>query len=175
MVSFVSRRGVLRISAIVLLALLLPAGLGWLQPLEQGLAAVMAARPLAKLYLVVFIVLGALLPLGVRLWRRREREPRQVLDPYLLLLLGQLISELLVVLAGGKGLGVLVGMIFTMLRLLQLPQLWPLSRGAPGLRPLLLLLGGLWGWNALQMLIWRWWPLWLQSGALQAHATRPMG
>jgi len=75
------------------------------------------------------------------------------------LLLGQLISEVLVVLAGGKGLGVLVGMVFTLLRLVQLPQLWPMAARDSGLRLLLLVLAALWGWNALQMLIWRWLPL----------------
>jgi hypothetical protein len=63
------------------------------------------------------------------------------------------------VLAGGKGLGVLVGMTFTLLRLVQLRQLWPLARSGSRLRPLLRLLEVLWGWNAAQMLIWRWWPL----------------
>jgi hypothetical protein len=158
-VSFVRRSGVVRLSTLVLLALLLPAAFGWLAPLERGLAAAMRLSPLPKVYMPVFIVCGALLPLGMRVLRRQLGAVRHVLDPYLLLLLGQLISELLVVLAGGKGLGVLVGLVFTLLRLVQLPLLWPMAARGSGLRLLLLLLAALWGWNAVQMLIWRWLPL----------------
>ena len=108
--SFVNRAGVVRLSGLVLLVLLVPAALGWLHPLEVGLVAAMQSAPLPKLYVPAFILLGALLPLGLRVGQRRIDAVRLVLDPYLLLLLGQLISEVLVVLAGGKGLGVLVGM-----------------------------------------------------------------
>jgi len=157
--SFVNRAGVVRLSGLVLLVLLVPAALGWLHSLEVGLVAAMQRAPLPKLTMPAFILLGALLPLGLRVGQRRVDAVRLVLDPYLLLLLGQLTSEVLVVLAGGKGLGVLVGMTFTLLRLVQLRQLWPLARSGARLRPLLRLLVVLWGWNAAQMLIWRWWPL----------------
>jgi hypothetical protein len=151
--------GVLRLDGLLLAALLLPAALGLLAPLEQSLRAVMAARPLTPLWFPLFMLLGTLLPLVVRLAQRREPRVRQVLDPYLLLLAGQIVSELAVVLAGGRGLGVLVGMTFTVVRLAQLLRLRPLAAGLPWLHGLLLLELVLWGANALQMLLNRWLPL----------------
>lgn len=151
--------GVLRLDLLLLAALLLPAALGLLAPLEAGLRAVMAARPLTKLWFPLFIVVGTLLPLLLRLVRRHDPRVRQVLNPYLLLLAGQIVSEVAVVLVGGRGLGVLVGMAFTMVRLAQLLRLRPLAAGLPWLRALVLLELLLWGANALQMLLNRWLPL----------------
>ena len=149
----------LRLDLLLLAALLLPAALGLLAPLEAGLSGVMAARPLTRLWFPLFIVVGTALPLLLRLLRRQEPRVRQVLDPYLLLLAGQIVSEVALVLVGGRGLGVLVGMTFTVVRLAQLVQLRPLAAGLPWLRALVLLELLLWGANALQMLLNRWLPL----------------
>ena len=73
---------------------------------------------------------------------------RAVLDPFQLLLAGQLMSEVAVVLLGAKGLAVLVGLVFSLLRLLQIPRLWPLS--AP-LSWLQLLQAVVWGMNVLRI------------------------
>ena len=146
--SVVHPAGVLSLTGVLLLVLLIPAALGWLAPL-----------PLPRFYMPLFIGVGALLPLALRWVQRTRTVVVQVLNPYLLLLLGQLLSELALVLVAGKGLGVLVGSAFTVLRLLQLRLLWPLARGERGLRLLLGLLAVLWSANALQMLLRRWLPL----------------
>jgi len=119
----------------------------------------MAARPLPAWYFLLFILLGALVPLVLRWLHRRRPETARVLDPYLVLLAGQILTEGLVTQAGGKGLGVLVGMVFTLIRLWQLKLLWPLARRPAWLRRWLVLALVLWGGNALQMLAFRWWPL----------------
>ena len=157
--SVVHPAGVLSLTGVLLLVLLIPAALGWLAPLQAGLAAAMGRLPLPRFYMPLFIGVGALLPLALRWVQRTRTVVVQVLNPYLLLLLGQLLSELALVLVAGKGLGVLVGSAFTALRLLQLRLLWPLARGERGLRLLLGLLAVLWSANALQMLLRRWLPL----------------
>lgn len=145
---------------LALMALLLPLTLsGALQSLEQALAREMARRPLPPAYFLVFIVLGALLPLLVRWLQRRRLAVVRTLNPYLLLLLGQIVCELVLVKLGGKGLGVLVGLLFSLVRVLQLAQLWPLAADLVWLRALLGLLGVLWSFNIAQMLVQRWWPL----------------
>ena len=98
----------------------------------------------------MFIVVGALLPLLLWLKGRRQPAVGRVLPPYLLLLAGQITTELAVVLVGG---------VFTLVRLGQL--MWLLPRAAPlgWLRGLLLLELGLWGLNAAKMLLNRWLPL----------------
>lgn len=152
-------RGVLGLNLLLLLALLLPAVTGSLQPLEAALRQQMAARPLPPYWFPLFIGVGALLPLLLRLLGRRRAEVRRVLTPYLLLLAGQISAEVVLVLVGGKGLGVLVGMVFTLVRLVQLAWLWPLARGGGWLPALLLVELVLWGVNAGQMLTHRWLPL----------------
>ena len=151
--------GALGATALALTVLLAGAVSGALAPLERLLAAQMAIRPLPAAYFFLFILVGALLPLLLR-WRRRQQpQARAVLDPYLLLLAGQILSEALVVQAGGRGLGVLVGMVFTLLRLLQLLQLRPLAGERRWLQRLLALELVLWSVNATQMLLFRWIPL----------------
>lgn len=151
--------GVFRLWAVVVAVLLLAAGRGLLKPLEEGLSAVMAARPLPAWYFLLFILIGALLPLVLRLLHRRLAKAAQVLDPYLVLLAGQILAEGLVIRTGGKGLGVLVGTVFTLLRLWQLKQLRPLCSQPLWLRRWLALELLLWSLNALQMLAFRWLPL----------------
>lgn len=132
---------------------------GVLAPLERGLAEEMAARPLPAWYFLLFILLGALLPLVLRWLHRRRPGTSRVLDPYLVLLAGQILTEGLVTRAGGKGLGVLVGMVFTLIRLWQLKLLFPLASREVWSRRWLVLELALWGVNALQMVVFRWWPL----------------
>ena len=159
LLSLRQRGGVLRLNLVLLLALLLPASTGALGSLEVALRQQMVARPLPPFWVPLFIVVGALLPLLLWLKGRRQPAVGRVLPPYLLLLAGQITTELAVVLVAGKGLGVLVGGVFTLVRLGQL--MWLLPRAAPlgWLRGLLLLELGLWGLNAAKMLLNRWLPL----------------
>jgi hypothetical protein len=154
-----AKRGGVGISAGLATVLSLAALGGMLTPLERGLAAEMATRPLPAWYFLLFILLGALVPLVLRWLHRRRSETARVLDPYLVLLAGQILTEGLVTRAGGKGLGVLVGMVFTLIRLWQLKLLWPLASRPAWLRRWLVLELVLWSVNALQMLAFRWWPL----------------
>ncbi len=151
--------GVLRLNFVLLIALLLPAASGVLGPLEAALRRQMLARPLPGFWFLLFIGAGALLPLLLRVLCRRLPSVRRVLTPYLLLLAGQIVTEMAVVLMAGKGLGVLVGLVFTLVRLGQLIRLWPLAAPVGWLCGLLVLELGLWGLNAAQMFFNRWLPL----------------
>ncbi len=151
--------GVLRLNLLLVLVLLVPAAAGVFAPLEAALREVMLRRPLPPFWFPLFIGVGALLPLLLRLLGRHQPAVRRVLNPYLLLLAGQIVAEVVVVLVGGKGLGVLVGWLFTLVRLAQLGRLWPHAAAPAWLRLLLLLELGLWGLNAAQMLANRWLPL----------------
>jgi hypothetical protein len=109
-----------------------------------------------------------LLPLAVRIAAARLSVVRRVLDPYLALLAAQLVSEVVVVLSGGKGLGVVVGLVFSLVRLLQLRQLWPMTTTSAWLRRLLLLQLVVWGLNVVQIGVNRLLPLLLAPGPHQA-------
>lgn len=151
--------GVLRLNLALLLALLLPAVSGVFSPLEVALRRQMLVRPLPGFWFLLFIGVGALLPLLLRVLCRRLSPVRLVLTPYLLLLAGQIATEVAVVLVAGKGLGVMVGLVFTLVRLGQLVRLWPLATPLGWLRGLVALELGLWGLNAAQMVLNRWLPL----------------
>ncbi|MEB3266878.1 MAG: hypothetical protein VKN13_09750 [Cyanobacteriota bacterium] len=151
--------GVLRLNLVLVLVLALPAATGALGPLEASLRRLMLVRPLPPFWFPLFIGVGALLPLLLRLLGRRRSPVRRVLTPYLLLLAGQIATEVAVVLVAGKGLGVLVGLVFTLVRLGQLVALWPLAAPLGWLRGLVVLELGLWGLNAGQIVLNRWLPL----------------
>lgn len=154
-----SSHGVLWVSGLLLVVFSILAASGLVDPLERSLSAVMAEAPLSSAYVLMVVLLGALLPVLARLVRPRTRAAREVLDPFLWFLAGQLACEVAVVLLGGKGLAALVGLVFSLLRLLQLRQLWPITASIVWLQALLLLQTVVWGANALQIGLNRIWPL----------------
>ncbi len=110
----------------------------------------------------VLISLGILAPLLAWFLRQKDRVVRCCLEPYLLLLLAQTVTLFLADALMGEGLAIWVGFIYTLLRLLQLLELFWLSRSQdprlvkrfnlrsrPWLRELLRLQLVLWGLNAL--------------------------
>jgi hypothetical protein len=149
--SMTRSRGVLWLDGLLLALFAVSAASGLLDPLDQSFRAVMAQAPLSRNYVLVVALLGALLPLAARLVRRRTRAARDVLDPFLWFLVGQLACEVTVVLLGAKGLAVLVGLVFSLLRLLQVRLLWPITASIGWLQGLLLLQAVVWGVNVLQI------------------------
>lgn len=126
-------------------------------------------RALDQLFLVILqlrypalIILGALAPLLAWIIRQRDKVVRRCLEPYLLLLLAQVLSLIFADALMGEGLAIWVGFMYTLLRLLQLSELFWMSRSAdrriqrlfnlrsrPWLRDLLRLQLLLWSINAL--------------------------
>ena len=141
------------IAVLVSLALLVWAAiLGILQPLAAQLVMVMRVHPLPSWYFPLFVLLGSFLPLSFRFVRSHDRIVTTLLDPYLILLLGQVVSEVVLVWLAGKGAGVIVGFWFTLLRVFQLHQLHAYAKPRSCIRLLLFLELVLWSINALHIL-----------------------
>jgi hypothetical protein len=154
-----SRRFAVIAALLSTLLLLAVSWTGWMEALELSLRMVMRSRPLPSGYFQVFIVAGTLLPLALRVMCRRNSLVTAVFDPYLILLLGQIICEVLMVLLVGPGLGVVVGFWFTILRLFQLLQLRSQAIAITWLQILLTAEWLLWMTNAIQILLRRFIPL----------------
>ena len=69
---------------------------------------------------VIMIIIGLLIPIIIRLLYKHPYINKKILDPYLIFLLGQIFTELLLVQLLGKGAGVIVGFLFSSMRLGQL-------------------------------------------------------
>ena len=78
-------------------------------------------------YFPIFIVLGVLPPIIIRAIEEKEYITRKIIDPYLLLLGFQILTEIFLFIIVGKGLGVVVGLIYSSLRIIQLQQLWSIK------------------------------------------------
>ncbi len=154
-----SRRFAVIAALLSTLLLLAVSWTGWMEALELSLRMVMRSRPLPSGYFQVFIVAGTLLPLALRVMCRRNSLVTAVFDPYLILLLGQIICEVLMVFLVGPGLGVVVGFWFTILRLFQLLQLRSQAIAITWLQILLTAEWLLWMTNAIQILLRRFIPL----------------
>ena len=113
---------ILLVNVILLCLFAIIAGVGLLDLTEESLSSVIEKRPLPKAYFPCFFILGFLYPLLLRLFHRNKSHIREFLDSYLILLGGQILSEILLVVMIGKGLGVIPGLIFSILRLVQLRQ-----------------------------------------------------
>ena len=140
-------------------------------PLAQGResAGAFMLRTLDGLFLAilhlrypVLIALGFLVPLLALIMRQRDVVVRRCLEPYLLLLLAQVISLLVADALMGEGLMIWVGLFYTLLRLTQLVGLLWMSQASdqrlrrlfdlnshPWLLLLLRLELALWSLNAL--------------------------
>jgi hypothetical protein len=128
----------------------------WLRSLDRVFLLILQLR------YPVLISLGILAPLLAWFLRQKDRVVRCCLEPYLLLLLAQLVTLFLADALMGEGLAIWVGFIYTLLRLLQLVELFWLNRSKdprfvkrfdlrsrPWLYDLMRLQLVLWGLNAL--------------------------
>ncbi|WP_320667379.1 hypothetical protein [Prochlorococcus sp. MIT 1307] len=134
----------LKASILTLFAFILLAALGILNEPNEAIELIMQQRPLPKLYFPTFFVLGLILPIAYRLFAVSQILKSLVISPYLILMFGQIFSELILIILVGKGIGVIIGFIFTGLRLIQLSQFFRLSYRSLILNSFLV----------IQMLIW---------------------
>tara|TARA_Y100001968_G_C19261661_1_gene669597 strand:+ start:94 stop:579 length:486 start_codon:yes stop_codon:yes gene_type:complete len=89
----------------------------------SNLNIIINREPLPSFYFELFIIIGLVAPIIIRIVNKHIYINKNVLDPYLIFLLGQIITEILVVKLLGKGGGVVVGFLFSSLRLGQLKSL----------------------------------------------------
>jgi len=131
-------------------------GGAWLRALDRVFLVILQLR------YPVLISFGILLPLLALIVRQRDVVVRRCLEPYLLLLLAQVVTLLVAEALMGEGLMIWVGFVYTLLRLLQLVGLLWMGGAAdqrlrrlfdlrprPWLRNLLRLELVLWSINAL--------------------------
>ncbi len=144
---------------ISLLTLIIIAGLflslisGWLVSLEEEMLVSIRNTPLPKYYFPTYLCLGLIFPLCLRIRLRGELLAKRLLNSYLLLLFGQIITEILFLIIVGKGTGVIVGLIFSVTRLLQLQQFRLISIGKNWYLFAIQLLTLLWLANVINILI----------------------
>lgn len=92
--------------------------------LDRGFLAILQLR------YPVLIALGLLVPLLALIMRQRDVVVRRCLEPYLLLLLAQVITLVVADALMGEGLMIWVGLFYTLLRLMQLVGLMWMSQAS---------------------------------------------
>ncbi len=141
------------LGASISILLLLLGSLGWLDITEQEFRSIMIAKPLPKLYFLSFIGFGLIVPFSIKYLEKNKSLADKVIDPYLLLLGWQILAELILVKIVGKGLGVLVGFIFSSIRIFQLMQLLSILKTDKLIKKIILMLLFLWSLNVFQIVI----------------------
>ncbi len=136
---------------------------GW-NFLERALSEIIQERPLPKIYFPIFFAFGLLMPVLISLINRSQKSVQTIFEPYLILLAGQIITEISLVLLVGKGMGVIVGLVFSLLRLIQLQILLPFSKGLKAVNYILYVQILLWSLNVAQIIFNRMIPLIVKFG-----------
>ena len=137
---------------ILILGFIVLAITGKLNETSLSLTNIIEENPLPKFYFPIFFIIGVLIPLALRLLHNNRLFIKSIIDPYLILLFSQIITEIALVLYVGKGSAVIVGFAFTFIRLLQLKKLLYLSRGSNLICAFLYFQLVFWSFNILQII-----------------------
>ena len=146
-----TKKGIFRVSLLMILTLLLTDVVGLLRPFEIILTARIEESPLPKVYFPIFILLGLLIPLIIKFKNIKNNRINLVISPYLYLLLAQILTELFFVVIIGKGMGVIIGLLFSSLRIVQLRYFWILINNRINLKILVVIQLILWSVNIIQI------------------------
>ena len=111
--------GVVIITSLIILGLFILSDSTWFVELNSRIFEITQARPISKFYFPMYAIIGLLIPLILRLKYSNKDEYKKVLNPYLLFLLGQIICEAIFVIRIGKGIGVIIGIVFSLIRISQ--------------------------------------------------------
>ncbi len=115
--------------------------------------------PNNKVYFPLYVILGLILPIILRLKSNDFKIRSKLLDSYLILLSSQILTELLLVPSKGKGIGFIIGMIFTLFRLNQL-ILFKQTNSCLRIENLFIhSMIAIWGYNLLHIVLYRLIPL----------------
>ncbi len=142
---------VLKLNIIFLLFLVSISSIESTNQIINKLTTLINQRPLPAWYFPIFFLVGALFPLIIRVIYRKRLIVQKILDPYLILLAGQIVSEAVLVSLSDKGAGVIVGAIFTAARILQLLDLFAISKGDRLIHAFLYLELTIWIINLIQI------------------------
>ena len=138
---------ILKVSLIVFTILVSLGLFGYMSDINQGLESIIEEKPLANYYFIFFLISGLLFPIGLRFSLVNTTLSKVILEPYLLLMISQVLTEICLVFLFGKALGVIVGYIFSIIRLIQLKQLYPYSKASKLLQFFVIFQGTIWSYN----------------------------
>ena len=150
---------VILLSFILFLGFVLAALLGVFNDISQSLNIIIQQKPLPKIYFPIFFLIGLVIPLIYFLLFRDRTYVRLIINPYLILLSGQILIELVLVNLLDKWIGVIIGFVFSVLRVIQIRRLSPLSNGSIMMQLFLNVELSLWSFNTLHISLNRIWPL----------------
>ena len=102
--------------------------LGQLNELDAILKIIIEKKPLPGYYFPIYLLIGLCIPVLLRFSRIKRIYREYLIDPYLILLFFQILTELILVCLIGKGIAVIVGFVFSLARLIQIGKLLNLSK-----------------------------------------------
>ncbi len=132
--------------------------IGILFPLEIALDKIISLNPLPKYYFPLFLLIGLILPVVIRIENNKKHPFREPLNSYLILLVAQILNEITYTLIIGKATSVIVGFLFTLCRLSQIRKIIIRTK-ENGLKRLFSLLLILWSINIFNIFFNRLLPL----------------
>ena len=151
--------------SVALLSLILFVGFGLagifgiMTEVNNLLITIIEDKSLPKLYFLLFFVVGLIVPVIYLFFARNRPYVRTVIYPYLILLAGQILTEISLVFLLGKGIGVLIGLVFSATRVIQIKQLLSIVERHNLIKFFLYIEFLLWTFNAVQIVLNRIYPL----------------
>ena len=127
--------------------------------IDKNILDIIEVNPLPNYYFPIFLIIGILIPAFYYLVIKISKYEKKLLSAYLCFVFLQIISEVLFVSISGKTSAVLIGLIFSILRVFQLSLFLLKAQLRINLRILIFLELILWSFNILQISINRVIPL----------------
>ncbi len=158
-VSMKENKSVALLSLLLFLSFGLAGIFGIMTETNNLLITIIDEKPLPKPYFPVFFVVGLIIPVIFLLFARNRSHLKIVIYPYLILLAGQILTEISLVFLLGKGIGVLIGLVFSTARLIQIKQLLFLAERSKLMKLFLYMQFLLWIFNVVQISLNRVYPL----------------
>tara|TARA_B100000029_G_scaffold382150_1_gene377389 strand:- start:185 stop:748 length:564 start_codon:yes stop_codon:yes gene_type:complete len=132
--------------------LVIGAILGLFYKLNYLLEIIITTYPLTKIYFPIFFFGGLLLPLILLLTKLQIKTKKEIIIPYIILLGAQILAEIILVVIVGKGMGVVVGLVYSIIRVFQINHLLFLQKSESIVQLFLYFELVLWTFNVLQII-----------------------
>ena len=123
------------------------------------LSNIIDSNPNKRIYFPVYLILGLIGPIAIRIKSNNYIMKNRILDPYLILLTGQIITEALLVPFKGKGIGFLIGIIFSSFRIRQIILFKRFNSGLIVQKIFLVTMFVIWSYNIIHIILYRIIPL----------------
>ena len=157
-----SYKNISLLNIVVVLALVFSHQSNSLFNLEKSLSILIETNQLPIYYFPFFIIVGLIVPIFLSLTRRKDLRFLIAINLYLYLMFSQIILEIVFTILLGKGLGVIIGLIYTLARLYQLQGLPSAAGPKNKFNVYFIILFILWSVNLIQISYNRIIPLFFQ-------------